>query len=311
MTPKVSIIIPTYNREKFLTRALNSILIQTFKNFELIVIDDASTDNTEKVLKNFQKKDKRIKYFRNSQNKGPSESRNIGIRMAKGKYIAFLDSDDEWLPQKLEKQLKFIENKNAKVVTCWAYVNDKIRKKKYFYKVPYYKNPISKILKKNYILSGPSSVILERKVIDKVGFFDSLIRYGEDWDYWIRIIKAGYNFFVVKEPLLKYYLWEGSATITVNFSKKAKDLNRILEKHKELFLKYPKIYARRLRTVGYFFALDGNIFLARKFFLKSFKSGNYKSLIDVLLSLLGPGFYRKFIRGVDFIKESLKNLLEI
>jgi len=299
MTPKVSIIIPTYNREKFLTRALNSILIQTFKNFELIVIDDASTDNTEKVLKNFQKKDKRIKYFRNSQNKGPSESRNIGIRMAKGKYIAFLDSDDEWLPQKLEKQLKFIENKNAKVVTCWAYVNDKIRKKKYLCKVPYYKNPIPKILKENYILSSPSSVILERKVIDKVGFFDSLIRYAEDWDYWIRIIKAGYNFFVVKEPLLKYHLWEGGTPGTLNFSKKAKDLNRILEKHKELFLKYPKIYAKHLKSVGHLLAFGGDIFLARKFFLESFEKGNYKSLINFSISFLGTRFYQKFFNLIE------------
>jgi len=299
MSPEVSIIIPTYNREKLLTRAINSVLTQTFKNFELIVIDDASVDNTEKILKEFQKKDKRIKYFKNSQNKGVSESRNIGMRMARGKYIAFLDSDDKWLPRKLERQLQFIKDKNVKLVTCWAYINDEIRKKKYVYKVPYYKNPLPKILKENYILSSPSSIILKREIIDKVGFFDSLIKFGEDWDYWIRVIKVGYNFFVLKEPLIEYYLWEKGATETLNFLRKAEDLNRILKKNKEIFLKYPKIYAQHLRLVGHFFSLGGNVLGARKFFLESFKRGNYKSLINFLISFLGKRFYQKFFNLME------------
>ena len=96
--PKVSIIIPTYNRANLLPRAIKSVLSQTFKDFELIVINDGSTDNTEEVIKKFQKKDERIKYILHKDNKGEAAARNTGIRIAKGEYIASHDSDDEWLP---------------------------------------------------------------------------------------------------------------------------------------------------------------------------------------------------------------------
>ena len=106
--PRVSVVIPTYNRAELLKRAIESVLGQTYQDFELIVVDDASMDNTEEMMKDFS--DERIRYIRLKQNSGTSAvPRNTGIKSAKGEYIACHDDDSEWLPQKLEKQVKAFE----------------------------------------------------------------------------------------------------------------------------------------------------------------------------------------------------------
>ena len=112
-TPKVSVIIPTYNRAHLVGRAIRSVLNQTYQDFEIIVVDDGSTDNTEEVVKSFN--DPRIRYIRHEENKGAAAARNTGIKAAKGKFIAFQDSDDEWLPKKLEKQMEAFDNASPKV----------------------------------------------------------------------------------------------------------------------------------------------------------------------------------------------------
>ena len=105
--PTISIIIPTFNRAHLLERTINSVLKQTYTDFEIIIIDDASQDNTKDIVQRF--KNKNIKYLRQNENKGAPAARNRGIQEAKGRYIAFLDSDDEWVPEKLEKQLALFE----------------------------------------------------------------------------------------------------------------------------------------------------------------------------------------------------------
>ena len=105
----ISVIIPTHNREKTIKKSIDSVLCQTYNNIEIIVVDDKSTDNTEEVINSI--KDNRIKYIKLDENKGACFARNKGIELAQGKYIAFQDSDDEWLPQKLEIQLRYLEEK--------------------------------------------------------------------------------------------------------------------------------------------------------------------------------------------------------
>ncbi len=107
MNPTVSVIIPTYNRANLVSRAIKSVLNQTYQDFEIIVVDDCSEDNTEEIVKSFN--DSRIRYIKHKKNKGGSAARNTGIKRARGKYIAFLDDDDEWLPSKLEKQIMLFE----------------------------------------------------------------------------------------------------------------------------------------------------------------------------------------------------------
>ena len=108
---KVSVIIPTYNRAKLIKRSILSVLNQTYQNFEIIVVDDGSADDTKSVVESFN--NPKIRYIRHDINKGQSAARNTGIKNAKGKYIAFQDSDDEWLPEKLEKQMSCFESPSS------------------------------------------------------------------------------------------------------------------------------------------------------------------------------------------------------
>ncbi|HOC97311.1 MAG TPA: glycosyltransferase family 2 protein, partial [Candidatus Pacearchaeota archaeon] len=116
---KVSVIIPTYNGSNTILRAVHSVLNHTYSNFELIVVDDCSKDNTFEVVKSIE--DERVKVLRHRNNKGGSAARNTGIKEAKGEYIAFLDDDDEWLSEKVEKQVKYLRSKDSslyKGVVC-------------------------------------------------------------------------------------------------------------------------------------------------------------------------------------------------
>lgn len=107
----VSIVMPSYNTANYIGESINCVINQTYKNWELIIVDDCSTDNTDEIIKKFLN-DKRIKYFKNNKNSGAAISRNKALREAKGKWIAFLDSDDLWVPEKLEKQVNFMEKNN-------------------------------------------------------------------------------------------------------------------------------------------------------------------------------------------------------
>src|SRR5215471_7855638 len=111
--PKVSVIIPTHNRAEFLRSAITSVLNQTYQDFEIIVVDDASTDKTPEVVASFH--DGKIKYIRHDANKGDAGSRNTGIRNSSGDFLAFLDDDDEWLPEKLQMQVGLLRNSRVKV----------------------------------------------------------------------------------------------------------------------------------------------------------------------------------------------------
>ena len=108
----VSIITPAYNSEKYIAETILSVLAQSYQNWEMIIIDDSSTDKTAEIISSFQEKDSRIKYIYNSTNKGSAYSRNVALQKAKGKWIAFLDSDDLWHPKKLEKQIEFMKKNN-------------------------------------------------------------------------------------------------------------------------------------------------------------------------------------------------------
>ena len=116
--PQVSVIIPTHNRSEFLGAAIGSVLSQTFQDFELIVVDDASTDTTAEVVASFN--DERIKFIRHGMNKGGSVARNTGILNSTGDYIAFLDDDDEWLPAKLSKQIQVLLSSPPEVGCVYA-----------------------------------------------------------------------------------------------------------------------------------------------------------------------------------------------
>ena len=172
-SPIVSVIIPTYNRVYLLGRAIRSVLTQTYQDFEIIVVDDGSTDNIEDVVTNFN--DSRIKYIRHEKNKGGAVARNTGIKAARSKYSAFLDSDDEWLSDKLKQQIECLENSDEEVgvVYCEFYSQDD---NSGFMEEPpnpdLYTGDVYKYLLGGWCPVSTSLFLVDHQLLIKVGLFD-------------------------------------------------------------------------------------------------------------------------------------------
>ena len=201
MDPKVSVIIPTYNRAQLLSRAIRSVLAQTYENFELIVVDDGSKDNTEEIIKNFN--DSRIKYFKHVINLGGSAARNTGIENSTGNYIAFLDSDDEWLEKKLELQIYAIENRPSEDwggVYCGhiLHINGITRSAEAIK----YGNLKKDLLNLEWGVGASSTLLFSKSVIDNIGLFDEGFKRHQDWEFLVRFFRR-YNILSVREPLVK------------------------------------------------------------------------------------------------------------
>jgi glycosyltransferase involved in cell wall biosynthesis len=177
---------PLYNSELFLQQAIESIQSQTFSNWELIIIDDASVDSSVELARAFEMEDTRIKVFSNKKNQGAAVARNIGIELAVGRFIAFLDSDDLWASDKLELQLKFMENNNASL--CYGYYQLMGESGKILNKVkkPPMMLTFSTMLKKNHI--GCLTAMYDTKTLGKRYMPD--IRKRQDYAMWLMILKC-------------------------------------------------------------------------------------------------------------------------
>lgn len=206
--PRISVIIPCYNSEKFIKETMDSVLSQTYRDFEVIVIDDGSKDKTREIIQSFD--DERIKYYY-KKNGGMADARNEGIKLAKGEHIAFLDHDDIWFSDKLELQLSEIEKSECIGIVYSGYIeiNDKhiiLRESRPLRKGMILKN----LLIEGNIVGTPSCVIVRKRVLDKVGVFNPSLSISADWDLWIRIAKF-YQVSFVDKVLLKYRVHENSA----------------------------------------------------------------------------------------------------
>lgn len=183
---------PVHNCEKYVVEAIESVLNQTYGNFEFIIIDDGSNDNTSQIIKEYKKKDGRIRILRNEQNIGVVKSLNIGLRESIGEYIARIDADDIWLPEKLEKQITYLEKNNDLGMLATSKLNinadGTIREKDKYPETHSYKNIRNNILKRNIFCH--SSVIFRKDVFKKVGYYDETFINSEDYEYWMRIIAA-------------------------------------------------------------------------------------------------------------------------
>lgn len=205
---KVSIITPSYNSSLFISHTIQSVLSQSYQNWEMIIVDDCSSDNSVKIIKEFKKKDKRIKLIPLYKNVGAAEARNIALREASGKFIAFLDSDDMWYPYKLEKQLAFMQN-NEYPFTYTAYErinqdNSRIINNIY---VPH-KISYNEFLKNTII--GTLTVLIDKQ---KTGYFEMPnIRSSHDMALWCKLLKKGFNAYGLNEILSSYRIVDSSNT---------------------------------------------------------------------------------------------------
>ena len=195
----VSIIVPAYNSERFIAETIMSVRNQTYQSWEMIIVDDCSTDRTQEIVLAFQKDDPRIKYFRNETNKGSAVSRNIALQNAEGKWIAFLDSDDIWHPKKLEKQIEFMRGNNCHFsYTNYCEIDEQSMETGIFVSGP---KVIDKVKMFAYCWPGCLTVMYDAEYIGLMNVAD--LKINEEYALWIRIAKKA-NCYLLNENLAKY-----------------------------------------------------------------------------------------------------------
>lgn len=292
--PLVSIVIPTYNRAHLIKRSIRSVLDQTYQNFEIIVVDDGSTDNTEEIIKSFN--ESKLNYIKHNRNKGAAATMNTGINYSKGDFVAFQGSDDEWLLEKLEKEMKAFEDSKVNLGVVYSglwYIKN--NEKRY---VPY-----SQITKKegnihNELLTGNfvSGLSVVRKTcFEKVGLFNENLPSLEDWELYIRISKY-FCFKFIDEPLAIAYCSSDSAS--TNYSNLTKSSELIVKKHLEYFNKNKKILAANYANIGLYAFLGGEEKKSRKYLRNAIIANPLKLryLAAFILSFFGKKSYNIFLK---------------
>ena len=250
MNLSISIITITRNRAGFISEAIESALEQSFSDWELIVIDDASEDDTREIVEEYIVRDSRIKYFRNDGHLRISKSRNKALGSARGEYVAVLDSDDVWSDRdKLKKQYGFLEeNKDYVLIGGGVIVIDEYGKetRRYFNRESD-ENIRGKILFQNQF--AHSSVMFRREAALKAGGYDENLNIGEDYDLWLKLGTLG-KMANIKEHLLKYRVHGGN--VTLKRVEALKNNIAIIRKYKDRYPNYYLAYARRaLRLLVY------------------------------------------------------------
>jgi glycosyltransferase involved in cell wall biosynthesis len=291
----VSVVVPTFNRFYELERALRSILKQSFKDYEIIVVDDNLDSNASSKVKDICKNHSAC-YVKNKRKKGGCGARNTGILEAKGKYIAFLDDDDYWLENKLSTQISFMEENgiNCSFTNFFIFYQNQRFFKKSTFKEKY-------LTYQDFMMgSCPAStslVILKTDILKKSGLFDEDLPSFQDFDLWIRVSEIT-NFYVCEKHLSIFTFHQGDRT-SVNVDKRIDGLNRIMDKWGKYINEYSNAFILKKRFVrdayhvnalsnqgvDYFKALQFRFLVVREDFF------NFKNHIALALSLFGGGIY--------------------
>ncbi|MGD1009344.1 MAG: glycosyltransferase family 2 protein [Candidatus Aminicenantales bacterium] len=236
--PEVSIVMPAHNRRELLKRALRSVLGQTYGEWEAIVVDDGSTDGTGSAVGEFA--DERLRVLRHPVRRGPAAARNTAIAASKGRFIAFLDSDDEWLPAKLEKQVEALRKAPSDVGVVYTGTLRHFKGKTYV--IPSASanrkegDVFAAILRGSYLVPTPAAAV-KKECLDAVGFFDESLPALEEWDLWIRLAKAC-RFRYLPDLLTVSHYTPGSVSADRLLFLRAKRL--VLRKHRTEFLRSPR-----------------------------------------------------------------------
>lgn len=230
----VSVIIPTYNREETIKRAVDSVLEQTYSDFELIIVDDASTDSTRQIISEY--KDSRIKYLKIESRHGANHARNVGISNAKGEYIAFQDSDDVWYPDKLEKQMKILLEESEVDIVFSRYLHHLANGRMTLvpnknYTAALLQDKMESILAGNNVIGTPTLVVRKR-CFDKTGMFDEMLPRFQDWEIVIRFVQE-YKIRFLDEALVDAYEMKESISKVDKSLVSGKAL--IIKKHRDFF----------------------------------------------------------------------------
>lgn len=249
MNPKVSVVIPTHNRPDLLPRAVRSVLQQTFQDLEIIVVDDSSDTSASEILESFS--DQRIRVLRNENPKGAAAARNYGIKEASGVFVAFLDDDDEWLPEKLEKQIRLLDH-NPETVAAFCGVRAISENGTFLYEHGAGRSGVVRPLEET--LSRPfiwTSALVVRSSALRKETFDESLRKNQEWDLEIRLL-AEAPFAAVPDVLVVLHVLGDDAHLggAENADVIAKATYTLLRKHDSLYRKYPKARAHALSRLG-------------------------------------------------------------
>lgn len=288
--PRVSVIIPTHRRPVLLKAALQSVLDQTFQDFEIVVVDDASRDNTEEVVRSFG--DPRIRYLAHQSNWRVAAARNTGVLNSSGEIIAFLDDDDEWLPEKLERQIAVFDR--CAPVTGAVYTGfekiDRRTGKVLAVVRPSKRGHILHELRQNCVGTA-STVALRRRCIEEVGLFDETIDFGEEYDMWIRTAHS-FDFAFLAEPLVRYSVHEDR--LSTNYDVMIRGLERQIAKHSDFFSSSPRDLRRQFITLGALYCYSGDSKKGRAAFRRAIRIDPLypKQYRYLALSLFGPAVFR-------------------
>lgn len=199
----VSVVMPSYNTGRFIAKSIESVLAQTYTNWELLIVDDASTDNTDEVVAEIKKchceRSAAIRYFKNDRNRGAAYSRNLALREAKGEWIAFLDSDDLWLPEKLEKQLNFMKDNGYKFSgTGRVHIDEDDNPLNRYIRSPHHVGKLGMFL---YCWPGCLTVMYHAPTVGVVQIAN--LKKNNDYAIWLKVIKKC-DFYAFDEVLSKY-----------------------------------------------------------------------------------------------------------
>lgn len=246
--PHVSVIIPVFNGEQTIKRALDSVFAQTFLNIEVIVVDDASSDNTAELVASYA--DDRLAIIRCPENQGAAAARNKGIEAAKGRWVAFLDSDDAWKPEKLSRQVELLERCNRPVAACATGYDIEKNGRRFAVVLNLTPHRFRHDILFGCTISPGSTLVVERSVFDVIGGFDEKFRRLEDWDWLLRFSER-YDMEFVPETLAQIYFTKPDSRSPVTIGNSVLEgIRRMSEKH-----------GRRLRSLTKRLQLKGSLLI--------------------------------------------------
>ena len=316
MVELVSVIMPAFNAEKYISESIESVIAQTYTNWELIIVDDGSTDNTAKIVKVFSSADNRIKYFYQS-NQQMGKARNTGLQNSNGKLIAFLDSDDIWVSNKLEIQVDFLKNKEVDLVFSDGYVfRDSIENVEYEYKTingEVYGNHAQHALMMQNFIPIPSVLTYKSAIVKVDGFNENIeIHNVADYQLWLKMLIGGFKFYGIPEKLFYYRKHNSQSTHTDPYSFEA--VLNMYENH----LLVPGTMKKDLNRVkllwaGKWYRTQVTNYETAKTILNRMNIfpyiRPYTILIRIVMLILGVKFSRKMVNRVNLLLSKNFNLI--
>jgi glycosyltransferase involved in cell wall biosynthesis len=311
MVPLISVVITTHNRAEVLPRAIESVFAQTYDNYDIHIVDDGSSDTTRHVAESMVAGRENVHYWRHENRKGLSAARNTGIENSCGEYIAFLDDDDEWKPQSLQKRIGLLENLTPEEISktgvlytgCEIHIVDENRVS---LNMPRMKGNIRQAICRADIYSIPSTCMFSRGVLERIGGFDENLLSSVDHDIWMNLAKHNYHAHAIDEPLTITFLRKNPKCMTAETSTRIQGVEQYLNKWQDVFeewfgakkgKKYLTRYRRRVLTrLAAMKMCEGRWSQAWRLLCHVAAKNNYSPLdIMFLLRIAGADFIKKCV----------------